>query len=158
MVDSCSYSPYGVQTINSQSFWQPYGYDGGLEPDGSSLIQFGARYYQPGTGTWTQPDPSGQSIGYGYADDDPLNGSDPTGLSAGSMGSGEYDSIAQAEAVVERMDAYCGAHRNGSFRGVSREARPCHSANGGEWMRTGAQRSTCVPPRQRSSQGHAGQQ
>jgi len=32
------------------------------------------------TGTWLQPDPSGQNPGYVFNQDDPVNSTDPTGL------------------------------------------------------------------------------
>jgi uncharacterized protein RhaS with RHS repeats len=44
----------------------------------------GARYYQPTTGRFTQQDPLGSSVfsanRYWYADADPVNNTDPTGL------------------------------------------------------------------------------
>ncbi|GGU67815.1 hypothetical protein GCM10010274_65300 [Streptomyces lavendofoliae] len=41
----------------------------------------GAHYYDPNTARFTQPDPSGQETNpYLYANGDPVNQSDPTGL------------------------------------------------------------------------------
>lgn len=40
---------------------------------------YGARYYNPGIGPWTQLDPSGLNSGYDYSGSDPINFSDPTG-------------------------------------------------------------------------------
>jgi RHS repeat-associated protein len=39
------------------------------------LLHYGARYYEPGLGSWTQR----EAASYAYADDDPVNGSDPSG-------------------------------------------------------------------------------
>ncbi len=43
----------------------------------------GARYYNPATGTFISQDPTGFNSGttdlYGYANEDPVNQSDPTG-------------------------------------------------------------------------------
>jgi RHS repeat-associated protein len=54
----------------------------------TTLYKFGTRYYDPSLGRWTQQDPVGGSLGdlnaanrYTYADDNPVNVTDPTGLS-----------------------------------------------------------------------------
>src|SRR5437667_12525984 len=54
--------------------------------DASGYYQFGERYYDPSLGRWTQQDPVGGSLGglnaanrYTYADDDPVNVTDPSG-------------------------------------------------------------------------------
>ena len=54
-------------------------FDGGLQAPGTGLIHFGARYYNPAYGQWTQPDPTGQNPGYTYAGDNPVNNTDPGG-------------------------------------------------------------------------------
>jgi RHS repeat-associated protein len=77
-----TYTPYGTQTATAENgalAANPYGYDGGYT-DNTGLIHYGARYYDPTTGRWTQLDPSGQSSGYAYTGDDPINSEDPTGL------------------------------------------------------------------------------
>jgi RHS repeat-associated protein len=51
------------------------------------LAHLGARYYNPATGTWTQPDPDAQSLAtdptqadaYTFAGDDPINDVDASG-------------------------------------------------------------------------------
>ena len=45
-----------------------------------SYLKLGARYYNPTTGRFTQPDPAALIGGYAYAGDNPTNLSDPTGL------------------------------------------------------------------------------
>ncbi|MFJ8298267.1 RHS repeat-associated core domain-containing protein [Streptomyces sp. NPDC094447] len=77
-----AYSPYGTNNgAPVESFSQPYRYAGTyLDPTG--LYKMGARYYDPHLGRFTQPDPSGQETNpYLYAAGDPINHSDPTGLS-----------------------------------------------------------------------------
>jgi uncharacterized protein RhaS with RHS repeats len=44
-------------------------------------LKLGARYYNPTTARFTQPDPSGQETNtYNYAACNPVNSTDPTGL------------------------------------------------------------------------------
>jgi RHS repeat-associated protein len=42
-------------------------------------LKLGARYYNPTTARFTQPDPAHTCGGYGYASDNPANATDPTG-------------------------------------------------------------------------------
>ncbi|MDP9094927.1 MAG: hypothetical protein M3N95_18815 [Actinomycetota bacterium] len=58
----------------------PFTYAAGYT-DTTGYIKYGARYYNPTTGRFAQPDPSHQEINnYAYAKDDPINGSDTNGL------------------------------------------------------------------------------
>jgi RHS repeat-associated protein len=87
LADSYTYTPYGAQTINTQENADWFGYRSGYQLFNSSgtgtfntnLINYGQRFYDPTTATWTQTDPTGQSAAYSYADDDPINMSDPDG-------------------------------------------------------------------------------
>lgn len=78
-----SYSPYGEEratadTTPAQANQLRY-IGGEIEEDGT--YRFGARYYDPAVGRFTQMDPSGQEANpYSYATCDPINASDPTGL------------------------------------------------------------------------------
>jgi RHS repeat-associated protein len=76
--DRYSYTPYGNQTTISSSVTNSIGFQGGNE-EASGLIKFGARYYNPTTAAWTQPDPTGQNPGYLFDEDDPINETDPSG-------------------------------------------------------------------------------
>jgi RHS repeat-associated protein len=66
----------------------PWRYVGGYQDtlEGDNYYHFGARYYSPNQGRWTQADPKPGSINdpasllsYGYADDDPVNQTDISG-------------------------------------------------------------------------------
>uniref|UniRef100_UPI00099D38FA RHS repeat-associated core domain-containing protein n=1 Tax=Streptomyces aureocirculatus TaxID=67275 RepID=UPI00099D38FA len=80
-VNSYSYSPRGVErAATSEKVSQPYRFAGGYQ-DPTGLYHFAARYYDPHMTRFTQPDPSGQEKNpYLYAEGDPVNRIDPTGL------------------------------------------------------------------------------
>ncbi|MEU6393646.1 RHS repeat-associated core domain-containing protein [Streptomyces sp. NPDC046939] len=79
-----AYSPRGVTrtTMTSEKVAQPYQFAGGYH-DITGLYHYAARYYDPNIGRFTQPDPSGQEQNpYLYAEGDPVNRIDPSGLIA----------------------------------------------------------------------------
>jgi RHS repeat-associated protein len=81
---SYTYDPWGRITASSGSLaaTNPWRYAGGYYDTATGLTKMGARYYDPGTGRFTQPDPSHQEQNnYTYAGNDPINNTDPTGLS-----------------------------------------------------------------------------
>jgi RHS repeat-associated protein len=79
-----SYTPYGElrsATNNATITANSVRYGGGYWDDSVSLYRFGARYYDPTIGRFTQYDPSGQEKNpYGYASGDPIGNVDITGL------------------------------------------------------------------------------
>ncbi|MFI1133266.1 RHS repeat-associated core domain-containing protein [Streptomyces althioticus] len=78
-----AYGPTGTPrgTI-TEAASQPFRYAGAYA-DPTGLYKMGHRYYDPTLGRFTQPDPSGQETNpYLYADGDPVNKTDPTGLGA----------------------------------------------------------------------------
>jgi RHS repeat-associated protein len=85
--DRYGYDPYGNTTYASVIVPNPYGYAGGYT-DATGLIHFGARYYDPSTARWTQVDPAwdGGSAPFAYANDNPANAKDLSGLAAFSIG------------------------------------------------------------------------
>ncbi|MFD8295733.1 RHS repeat-associated core domain-containing protein [Streptomyces bauhiniae] len=83
-VDSYTYSPRGVRILaqSSEPVAQPYRFAGNYQ-DPTGLYHLKARYYDANLGRFTQPDPSGQEQNpYLYAEGDPVNRIDPSGLSA----------------------------------------------------------------------------
>ncbi|MEU2447052.1 RHS repeat-associated core domain-containing protein [Streptomyces althioticus] len=78
-----AYGPTGTPrgTI-TEAAPQPFRYAGAYA-DPTGLYKMGHRYYDPTLGRFTQPDASGQETNpYLYADGDPVNKTDPTGLGA----------------------------------------------------------------------------
>jgi RHS repeat-associated protein len=77
-VNSYHYDPYGVTIFAVEAVPNPWCYASGYT-DPTGLVKFGERYYDPALGRFTQPDPSGRDLPYGYAGCDPVNHTDPSG-------------------------------------------------------------------------------
>ncbi|UYY83683.1 RHS repeat-associated core domain-containing protein (plasmid) [Arthrobacter sp. YA7-1] len=82
-----SYDSWGNTTSSgAQAATNPWTYAGGYNDTTNNRIKFGARYYNPYRGRFTQPDPSGQEANrYTYAGADPANRTDPSGLGWGDV-------------------------------------------------------------------------
>jgi RHS repeat-associated protein len=84
VMQQIDYDPWGVPTLVSGD-WdvQPFGFAGGLYDSETGLVRFGWRDYDTLTGRWTAKDPirfdGGVNL-YSYANSDPVNYRDPTGL------------------------------------------------------------------------------
>ncbi len=77
----CSYSAYGIPTCEGTTT-TPLGYDGQYTSSDTGLIYMRARVYNPATAQFLSVDPMvGQTHApYNYAEDNPLDEADPTGL------------------------------------------------------------------------------
>ena len=87
MTDSYQFDAYGQTVSSTGSTVNPYHYSGERRDAESGMYQLRARYYHPGIGRFMSRDPfAGRADSpvsrhrYLYANDDPVNGSDPTGL------------------------------------------------------------------------------
>ncbi|MBI3902295.1 MAG: RHS repeat-associated core domain-containing protein [Nitrosomonadales bacterium] len=77
-------NPYQTAQLNSIA---QYGYTG-REPDGTGLVYYRARYYDPAVGRFAQRDPIGLRGGlnrYGYVGNSPVNFTDPSGKCYGPL-------------------------------------------------------------------------
>ncbi|MFN8522220.1 MAG: RHS repeat-associated core domain-containing protein [Chloroflexota bacterium] len=78
------YDPWGVVLTDSNPFFQPFGFAGGLYDPDSGLVRFGARDYDASVGRWTSKDPIGFDAGdanlYAYVDNRPILTTDQRGL------------------------------------------------------------------------------
>jgi len=82
---AAEYTAFGEQTVTTGSAdFVPFGFAGGLYDADTGLVRFGARDYDPVVGRWTSKDPirfdGGQANLYVYLNNDPVNGTDPSGL------------------------------------------------------------------------------
>ncbi len=77
-----AYSVWGVQTIQAGTDVTPFGFQGSYT-DPSGLIYLIDRYYDPSTDQFLSVDPDLAETGqpYAFTGDDPLNATDPLGLS-----------------------------------------------------------------------------
>ena len=77
----CTYSPYGTPTCEGTTT-TPLGFDGEYTSPDTGLIYMRARTYDPATAQFLSVDPLAKltRAPYNFAEDNPLNESDPTGL------------------------------------------------------------------------------
>lgn len=78
-----SYDPYGQERVTTEGAAEEniFRYAGAQYDLETELYKMGHRYYDPTTGRFTQPDPSGaENSQYLYAAGNPINYVDPTGL------------------------------------------------------------------------------
>jgi RHS repeat-associated protein len=77
-----SYDAYGRPDATTGSSLMPLGYAGQYTEPQSGLIYLRARYYDPQTGQFTSRDPleSATRQPYSYAENNPVNATDPSGL------------------------------------------------------------------------------
>jgi RHS repeat-associated protein len=82
-----TYDPYGNQTASSGTATTPLLYAGQYRDAESGMYYLRARYYDPASAQFVTRDPLASMTGepYGYAGDNPLDASDPSGLNSTSM-------------------------------------------------------------------------
>ena len=82
VVGTFSYDAYGKPTASTGSVSTPFGFAGEYADAETGFVYLRARYYDPATGQFISRDPlvALTRSAYGYADGNPLNGTDPMGL------------------------------------------------------------------------------
>ncbi|MFE9181449.1 RHS repeat-associated core domain-containing protein [Streptomyces sp. NPDC007126] len=101
-----AYGPTGTpRGTTSEAVPRPFRCAGAYA-DPTGLYKMGHRYYDPALGRFTQPDPSGQeSNPYLYANGDPINNADPSGLGFLSTAADWYGKVNDVKDGVEMMQA-----------------------------------------------------
>jgi RHS repeat-associated protein len=83
MQTSYTYDPFGGTSVTGSSNANEFQYTG-RENEGNGLYFYRNRYYSPLLGRFINEDPAGYGLNfYAYADDDPIDFSDPFGLLPG---------------------------------------------------------------------------
>ena len=113
---SYTYSPYGAIAGQTGSATTPLGFNAQYTNSSTDLIYLRARTYDPTTAQFLSVDPLVDETGepYGYAGDNPVNRSDPTGLAEGWCGWGGI-SIPAFQGVVMACYVTIGAVSKWTF-------------------------------------------
>ncbi len=99
VAERMDFDEYGRTLTDTNPGLIPFGYAGGLKDPDTGLVRMGARDYNPETGRWTTKDPiafaGGDTSLYAYVGGDPINNTDPGGLSV-------LDIVGDALSLAER--------------------------------------------------------
>ncbi len=118
LAGSYTYDPYGQSTATAHNGhdaidFQIYGFAGGLDDPTSGLMHYGHRWYDPTTGRFTQQDaletladPT-RANRYEYANSNPINYIDPTGLVCTAVPDG-YGRVSFVPACTNHDACYAG--------------------------------------------------
>jgi RHS repeat-associated protein len=124
----CTYSAYGTPTCEGSST-TPLGFDGEYTSSDTGLVYMRARVYDPATAQFLSVDPLEKltRAPYNFAEDNPLNESDPTGL----FSLGEIPIIGEGlEKVVTRYVGFWDGFTQPVFGGTA-ALRSALGLNGG---------------------------
>jgi RHS repeat-associated protein len=128
------FDEFGRVVRDTNPGFQPFGFAGGLLDATTGLIRFGRRDYDPVSGRWTSRDPllfaEEETNLYLYADDDPVNLSDPSGLL--SVGASAYDVIGGGFKVAVTDEGASACFELGFGAGTSVEIDPDGHLDGNE--------------------------
>jgi RHS repeat-associated protein len=105
------FDPYGVPILTANSgglgtAQNPFLFAGGIQDRATGWVHFGARWYNPTTGRWTQQDTLDNPLDpananrYAYAGNDPVNNVDPSGRDAITAAAGDLANLTAAGAAL----------------------------------------------------------
>ncbi len=96
IIQTYAYSPYGIASALNQTVSNEFRFLGaaGVVTDDNGLCLAGARCYEPQLGRFLTEDPLGKDTVqnlFAYANGDPVNGIDPSGLADNEAGTGDNE-------------------------------------------------------------------
>ncbi len=147
VVQTLDYDAWGRVLVDSNPGFQPFGYAGGLYDGDTGLVRFGARDYDPETGTWLTPEPLGFAAGdnfYAYAAGNPVAYNDPTGLApsrAELTFLAELFGVGSTASMINERDASIEAVSHGDIGKAECHAAAAASASVGAVVEIGASRA-----------------
>jgi RHS repeat-associated protein len=110
VAERIDYDEFGNVLADSAPGTQPFGFAGGLRDVDTGLTRLGARDYDPLSGRWTGKEPlgfEGSNNFFQYANGDPINFYDPSGLAATAV---------QKVIVITISDQMLRAYENGHLK------------------------------------------
>lgn len=151
-----TYDEFGRVLTDSSPGFQPFGFAGGLYDSATGLTEFGARWYDAEVGRWLSKDPlgfgGGSSNFYDYAQNDPVNNIDPTGLKTTVIttydyGVGSHSAIlvetpGQPSFLYDPAGSYPGKGSGDFLSGVSLSQYITHQVNTGSRVETAVLNTT----------------
>jgi RHS repeat-associated protein len=94
IVQKMEYDEFGRVLSDSNPGFQPFGFAGGIYDKDTGLVRFGARDYDAEVGRWTCKDPigfgGGDTLLYGYCNNNPIMFKDNSGLFSEFESVGHY--------------------------------------------------------------------
>jgi RHS repeat-associated protein len=135
VVQQMEYDEFGNVIADTAPGFQPFGFAGGLYDRDTRLVRFGARDYEAETGRWVTKDPilfgSGSTNFLAYANSDPINLADFSGLSNSSC----WDALHTALDVAGIADP----------TGVADVTNAAIYASEGDWSNVGISMLGIIP-------------
>ena len=112
VIQRIDYNAWGGTTNDTNPGFQPFGFAGGLYDSDTELVHFGAREYDPYTGSWLSRDPmlfkKGTLYLYEYAGNDPINRRDLNGMFWQEIGSTIGNSLGVLGRAVDTVEGILG--------------------------------------------------
>ncbi|NQX62513.1 S-layer homology domain-containing protein [Paenibacillus qinlingensis] len=148
VVKKLQYDSYGNLISDSNpSFTLALGYAGGLADDGTKLVRFGFRDYDPHSGRWTAKDPilldSEQANLYAYVNNNPIQYRDPCGLFC--VGASAYEGVGGGGKVCITDEGFSACVEAGVGVGCGFEINPMEDLSNTELVAEAAFKASWGP-------------
>ena len=120
VIGTYAYDAYGNEVQRTGPTTTPIGYAGGYTDSSTGLLYLIHRYYDPTTGQFLQVDPlvAQTDQPFSYANDDPVNGSDPSGLAKNEPAGLTPEEVQALEEKAAGVPGYSKADVNSALRKI----------------------------------------